>query len=130
MAESARKLLPGWQVRPTGWSPNRTCTIRHIAEEVALRLGEALGDVELWADEAAKESGLDLLCYRPFADGRVGVPVYLMQCASGRNWREKLHEPDLRLWTKIVQFASAPKKAFSTPFALSDHDFVRACNLG
>jgi len=107
VAESARKLLPGWQVRPTGWSPNRTCTIRHIAEEVALRLGEALGDVELWADEAAKESGLDLLCYRPFADGRVGVPVYLMQCASGRNWREKLHEPDLRLWTKIVQFASS-----------------------
>ena len=52
-----------------------------------------------------------------------------MQCGSGGNWDGKLHTPNLRVWTKIVQWASKPKKAFATPYALSDEDFIEDCNL-
>src|SRR5205823_3869050 len=72
--------------------------------------------------------GLDLLCYRPYDDGRVGVPVFLVQCASGQDWESKLDTPKLKIWAKIVDFASTPKKAFAMPFTLEDWDFTRKCN--
>ena len=68
------------------------------------------------------------LFYRPFPDNRVGVPVYLMQCASGENWVHKLHEPDLNVWTKIILFAATPSKAIAIPFVLLDKEFKQRCN--
>ena len=51
-----------------------------------------------------------------------------MQCASGKHWIDKLHEPDLDVWTKIVLFAAKPRKAFAIPFALLEEEFMRRCN--
>ena len=75
----------------------------------------------------ANEAGLDLLCYRPFVDNRVGIPVYLIQCASGGNWKSKLKTPDITDWRRYIQFAARPGKAFSMPFALLDDDFLKCC---
>jgi hypothetical protein len=126
---SLQKLFPGWEVYSTGWSRTRTRKLRSVVAAVAACLGEAVGDVERWTKPRANEAGLDLLFYRPFPDKRVGVPVYLLQCASGGDWEGKLHTPNLEIWTKIVQFASKPQKAFATPFALDGGDFVQNCNL-
>ena len=63
----------------------------------------------------------------PFLDNRSGFPVYLMQCASGQNWKEKVSEPNIDWWQQLIKFVVRPKKAFAIPFALSDDDFRRQC---
>ena len=127
--ESLQRLFRGWEIYPTGWTRTHAQKLSNVVADVANRLGERIGDIGRWTRPRANEAGLDLLCYRPFPDGRVGVPVYLLQCASGSDWDEKLHTPNLRIWEKIVSFASSPKKAFAMPFALLDEGFPRTCNL-
>ena len=127
--EAMEKLFPDWIIHATGWSRTRAVSLNRVVREIVNLLREALGDVQRWTRNSANEAGLDLLCYRPFHDGRIGIPVYLMQCASGGNWEGKLHTPNLRIWKKIVLFAADPKKAFAMPFARVDEDFIRECNL-
>jgi hypothetical protein len=127
--ESMKHQFPTWEIHPTGWTRARTAKLSAVVAQVAGRLGETIGRVERWTKASANEAGLDLLCYRPFPDGRVGVPVFLMQCGSGGDWEGKLHTPDPKIWERIVEFASKPKKAFATPFAFLDADFVRNTNL-
>ena len=128
--ESIKLIFPGWQIYRTGWSRTQPVGLNTIVKEIISRLGEMEGTLEPWTTAKAHEAGLDLLCYRPFDDARVGVPVLMMQCASGANWEEKLRTPDLRIWTKLIQFASDPKKGFTTPYALSNSEFMRNCNIG
>ena len=117
-----------WEVYHTGWSPSNPVKLSQLVDEVANQLGENTGPIKPWADPDGKDEGLDLLCYRPFPDKRAGIPVYLIQCASGKHWIDKLDEPDLNVWTKIVVFAAKPRKAFAIPFALPDDEFMRRCN--
>lgn len=128
-AESVRGTLTGWVVHPTGWTRTTPTRLAEVVARLASLLGEATGDLAHWTQQKANEAGLDLLCFRPFPDGRVGVPVYMFQCASGADWKKKLKSPDLRVWTKIITFASDPKKAFAMPFALSEKDFTYNTNL-
>lgn len=125
---SIENQFTDWEVYQTGWSQMNSMKLPDIVDNIASCLGEEKGDIWLWEDEDAKDAGLDLLFYRPFPDKRVGVPVYLMQCASGKYWKDKLHTPDLKVWTKIILFAATPKKAFAIPFALSDGEFKNRCN--
>jgi hypothetical protein len=127
--ESLELQFSGWKIYQTGWSRTSPKKLADVVDEVTNQLGESKGDLKTWAKPFAHEAGLDLLCYRPFPDGRVGVPVYLMQCASGGDWEDKLHTPDLKVWKKIVLFAARPMKAFATPFAFLDDDFRRNCNV-
>ena len=97
-----------WEVYQTGWSTKNRTKLRNIVDEIANRLGEVKGEIEPWADPSRKDGGLDLLCYRPFLDNRGGVPVYLMQCASGKHWNDKLYTPDIKVWTKVINFTATP----------------------
>jgi hypothetical protein len=128
-AESMSRSFQGWIVHPTGWTKTTPSQLRSIVESIAARLGEATGEVKRWTSSHAKEAGLDMICFRPFPDGRVGIPVYLMQCASGADWKSKLKTPDLRIWTKIITFAAEPKKALSMPYALDEADFTQRTNI-
>lgn len=128
-AESVTATFAGWEVHRTGWSTTKTNRLTAIVADVSSLLGEVTGDVVRWSARKAKEAGLDLLCFRPFADGRVGIPVFMFQCASGGDWPTKLHAPEMRVWTKLISFASEPKKAFAMPFALEREDFTYHCNL-
>lgn len=118
--------FPMWNVYRTGWSRNKTKHLRDVATEVAAELDEEIGDMGTWDSKGSKEMGLDLLCYRPFLDSRRGIPVYMMQCASGRNWDTKLHTPDLGVWRSLIQFKNEPVKAFSIPFTMSSNDYNRS----
>ena len=40
-----------------------------------------------------------------------------------------MHTPRIERWTHIVDFASKPKKAFATPFAMTDDVFIQKCML-
>ena len=127
--ESLGCQFKDWKFYLTGWARTRTYSLNKIVKEIADQLGESVGDLSRWTGQNQKDAELDMLCYRPFKDGRVGIPVYLMQCASGSNWDGKLHTPRIELWTKIIDFASKPKKAFATPFAMTDDVFIRKCVL-
>jgi hypothetical protein len=127
-AAAIRILLSDWQVHSTGWTTTHTKKLNEIVGEVAVRLHEPTGDIQRWTKASANEAGLDLICYRTFDDGRAGLPVYLVQCASG-GYEGKLHTPNLKIWKRIVIFTAEPRKAFSMPFSLTDGEFTRVCNL-
>ena len=122
---SLKAQFSDWEIYRTGWNPNKPVRLRKIAIEVAERLGEDLGDIDTWDKPQAKELGLDILCYRPFPDNRRGIPVYMMQCASGNNWDLKLHTPDLKKWTDIIHFKNEPLKAFAAPFTFQEPEYSR-----
>ena len=118
-----------WEVYQTGWSRTKPVKLSSIVDEIANRLGEIKGELQPWVHPDKKDGGLDLLlCYQPFLDNRGGIPVYLVQCASGKHWKDKLYTPDLKIWTKIINFMATPRKAFAIPFALPDKEFRARCN--
>lgn len=122
-AASVRNVLSGWQVHKTGWSRTAANKINAVVSHVAALAGEAVGNVSRWTRKHANEAGLDLLAFLPFSDGRAATGVLLFQCASGKDWKTKVKTPDLRIWTKVVDWSATPTKAFSMPFTVTDHDF-------
>ncbi len=126
---SFKAQFNSWETYRTGWSRLNPVGLAQVVREITNRLGEQPGRLDIWNDSMAKEKGLDLLCYRPFPDNRVGTPIYLMQCASGANWDTKLKTPDLELWRSIIQFSTMPKRAFSVPFSFADKEFTQNCIL-
>ena len=117
-----------WEVYQIGWSRTNVVKLSDIVDEIASRLCEIKGSIEPWANPDGKDEGLDLLCYRPFPDNRGGFPVYLIQCASGKWWIDKIREPNLNVWTKMLSFTAKPGRAFAIPFALPDKEFKNRCN--
>lgn len=122
---SIQTQFSDWQVWRTGWSRTTPVRLRDVAVQIVELLNEPLGDVDTWKDN--KEMGLDLLLFRPFQDDRNGIPVVMVQCASGRNWNEKLGTPNLRKWRDVIRFRNHLAKAFSMPFCLDRDEFVRTC---
>jgi len=120
---SLKRVLNGWSIYVTGWSRSRASGIVQVVQFVADKLGEPYGDIRRWVSEHAKDAGLDILCYRPFEDKRGGIPIYLVQCASGKNWKAKLNTPDLNVWGNLIQFTSRPRRAFATPFHWVQEEF-------
>jgi len=120
----------GWHVYHTGWASGlHMSDFQSIVSGVSDCLNEPfINNAMTSLYKSAKEEKLDLVCYKPFIDGRGGKPVYFMQCASGENWEDKLKTPDLDVWTKLITFSSNPQRAFAMPFALQDDDFFKACN--
>ena len=112
----------GWQFLHTGWRRDNTSKLPQVVDTLLSAINEQLGNIDDYASDDANEAGVDLVWYLPFLDRRPGAPVYLAQCASGQNWTEKVKEPDLAIWEKIVDFAAVPNKAFSLPFALDDKE--------
>lgn len=127
--ESLEAQFNNWIVYQTGWTRSNTSTLRQVVDEVRTRLCEEEGRFSLWDSSNAKESGLDLVWYRSFPDNRTGLPVFLVQCASGANWRSKLKTPDLDVWGDMIRFAAKPKRAFSVPFSFLDNQFLQSCVL-
>jgi hypothetical protein len=132
VAEAIVNALPDWAVHSTGWCKTKAVKLPGVIKTLCEWLGEAeTGNRERWTRDSANEAGLDLVCIRRMPDGRPGVPLYLVQCASGvtssATWQHKLRTPDLRLWEKLVDFAVRPKRGFATPFAFTEDDFRRHC---
>ncbi len=127
-----RAQFNGWRFFHTGWSRDNASTLSTVIGKLTSFLGERKGGYDDYLSRNAKEVGVDLVWHLPFepsdADRRPGAPVYLAQCASGRNWPSKIHEPNLRQWMKIVDFAVKPSKAFSLPFALGDRELRNRTN--
>ncbi len=126
--QSLKASLATWEIHRTGWSGSQTRHLAEIVKNVAARVKEPVGNIARWTRPKAKEAGLDILCYRPYHDDRGSLPVFLMQCSSGRDFEDKLQTPDLKVWGRIVEFTSNPRRAFATPRSFSEHDFSMHAN--
>ncbi len=125
---SVEKTFIEWDVSITGWSRNNTVRLPDVVSELCRGLSEVVGKVDKYSSEDANEVGLDIYWHESFVDKRGGHPVFLAQCASGNNWKNKLHTPEMSVWNKLVEWKVPPNRAFAMPFALSDKDFMRRCN--
>lgn len=116
-------LLPGWDVYRAGWSPEDKKDVPGIVEELCGRLyvGGA-PDLEEWHSPDAKDAGLDIVCYRKFSDQREALPVYFLQCASGKNWRNKIDTPSADLWQKLLNAAVRPSTGIVAPFVIENRE--------
>lgn len=118
----------GWSTARTGWSRTHPRKLGQVIQRVADELAErVIPGGQRWTKAGANEAGLDVLCFRPFRDGRGGRPVFLVQCASGARWEEKLGSPDLHVWQKLLDFSVHPARGFAIPFALCEDDFRHVC---
>lgn len=122
-------LLPGWSTYRAGWSPGSVVSIPQIVNDLCERL-HTKGHPELgrWVPEAAKDGGLDIVCYRSFPDRREAVPAFFLQCASGTNWRLKINTPNADEWKKYLDAAVQPSTGIAAPFVISEKD-VRYAGL-
>ena len=128
-AVALERLLPGWKVLPTGWSPTNTKKIKKVVEDVAGFLREPAKEIEPWMSPEANEAGLDLVCCRHFSDARAGLPTIFVQCASGKHAEHKLKTPDEKEWSKVINFTAVfPQRSFVTPFVYTDAEFKRVAN--
>ncbi len=118
----------GWQFLHTGWRKDETSKLPDVVRKITSHINEPIGYVDDYASDQANEAGVDLVWHLPFADSRGGAPVYLAQCASGKNWVDKVGKPNINEWTKIIDFAAVPSKAFSLPFSLDDREMRRQSN--
>ncbi len=118
----------GWEVHGVGWSKQGASSIAEKVDAAArfIGVGSLEGAIEKWTAPRAKDAGLDVICQYVFMDGWSGRPVILTQCASGENWEDKLHTPDLNTWKKLVDFCTAPLRGLSMPFVVRPERFRRA----
>lgn len=117
----------GWDVHSTGWSRTQPKSLPARINEIAQHVQEpALSPYLQWTSPRSKDAGLDVVCTRPFPDRWGGRPLYLVQCASGLNWTDKLNTPNLRTWEKLIDFSTAPLRAIAMPFAPEADEFRRA----
>ncbi|WP_145962760.1 hypothetical protein [Mangrovicoccus ximenensis] len=120
-------LLPGWSTVRAGWSPDNAVNIDMIVENLCGRLN-TLGSLRLdaWTSDSANDGGLDIVCYREFSDSREATPTYFLQCASGTNWRSKIHTPSAVSWMKYLDSAVQPSTGILAPFVISTEEIRRA----
>lgn len=128
-AEALQRM--GWRTHTTGWSKQAADSIRDRVEALASHLGEPSrpNAVEKWTEQTAKDGGIDVVCHLPFPDRWSGRPLFYVQCASGENWKDKRHTPNLQLWDKLLDLATRPTRAISVPFTFLADDFRRAANF-
>ena len=124
---SGPSLLPGWRTYRAGWSPDDTKNIPAIVKslcEVLFTPGAA--DLHKLIPPQGNDGGLDLVCYRSFGDEREAMPVFFLQCASGKNWRDKIHTPNAHIWQRYLSSAVAPSTGIVAPFVIDTDKLKRA----
>jgi hypothetical protein len=66
------------------------------------------------------DRGVDVIAWKPFADGRGNQIIILMQCAGGKNWTKKTGDVVMRAWKeKYITFGCTPVRGFSTVVIIS-----------
>lgn len=127
LSQEALRALQ-WDVSAVGWSSTASHSVEERINALAVQLGEPASlpaAIERWTEPRAKDAGLDLVAWRSFPDGWAGRPICLLQCASGADWEDKLHTPNLGTWEKLIDFTTKPRRGLLMPFAPEPETFRR-----
>jgi len=124
-------LLPGWVTYRAGWSPDNAKNIPEIVGELSKRLfSPGAANLSHWLESDGNDGGLDIICYRAFGDEREAMPLFFLQCASGRNWRQKINTPNPDLWQKLLDSAVRPSTGIVAPFVIDAKELRIAALIG
>lgn len=118
-AEAAARLLgPGSRSLRFGWPsdagrpPDFNGAIHWLAREMRIDPGVA------YRPPRRKDGGVDVVAWRPFADGRSGFPMLLVQCTLQAEVRSKALDIDLVNWTSWLALDRAPLTALAVAHIL------------
>lgn len=100
-------LVFGWPV-----VAGETDTIENKVKTLAETLRERF--VEAPAGRY-KDRGVDIVGWKPFADGRPSQSIVFTQCAAGHNWRTKTRDVPLKAWNEYVHWATSPTAGLTIP---------------
>ena len=91
IATAAAAGVLGGDVVSFGWPRPEGSPFMPALHDAArrLRLGTPREAVPLWSNGKEKDSGIDVIAWRDFADEQPGKLVLFGQVASGNNWTEK-----------------------------------------
>jgi hypothetical protein len=104
-----------------GW-PRRNGLPRSFKKSidfVCTRIGEDKGPCDLIKNNS-KDEGTDIIAWLPFPDNRPNQAIILAQCAAGKDFGEKIHEPSINLWNNFINWQIPARPAFAFPFVCND----------
>jgi hypothetical protein len=87
--------------------------LKWLATTLGLRRGVAP------ARRARKDGGVDVVAWRPFADGREAFLVVLAQCTVMMKWEKKYRDIVLDQWMGWIDFRKAPATCIAIPFVVT-----------
>lgn len=124
LGPGVRAIRFGWPVsdgRPTG--PRRA--LLWLAKEMRVE-----HDSTAPVSVALKDGGVDVVIWRPFADGRAGFPIMLAQCTVGRReWERKGRDIQRALWRRYLGLGWDPATALVLPFCVHEPDRFAAWDV-
>lgn len=82
-------------------------------EWLADQLGIAVGSG--YRPPRRRDGGVDVIGWRPFADGRTGFPLLLVQCTLQADLISKATDVDARLWSSWLKLDFEPLTALAVP---------------
>lgn len=69
-----------------------------------------------------KDAGVDVLAWKPFADGKNGFPIVLVQNTVQFDFRQKPRDVSPSQWHAWLEVGATPRIGFAVPFALPARD--------
>ena len=106
-----KALRFGWP-SDVGRPPEFDQAVRWLAGKIGVEVGHG------YRQPRRKDGGVDVVAWRPFADGRSGFPLVLVQCTLQENLLSKGADVDTRLWGSWLALDVDPTTALATPAAL------------
>lgn len=88
----------------------QTPPLRERFHQLARRLGETLVEPPR---QNYRDRGVDVVSWLPFAEGRSGQVVLLIQCAAGRDWGKP--PVPLDAWRQYLKWAHDPIRGYAVP---------------
>lgn len=127
-AEACRSIFSGWEIYDTAWSKDEPKKILDVVGDLSGLLGSSgCEDAGDWVSSKAKDAGLDLYCFPRFRDEQEHVPQMAIQCASGRDWVNKLGTPSPNKWQKLLNTSFESNKGMTIPFLTEESTKKEKC---
>lgn len=88
---------------------------RRAVPYLAELIREPVGRRDLEFQQSGDDN-LDLWVFKSFVDERPSQLAIIAQCALGTDWKTKRSELDINVWSRHIDWYTAPIKAFAVPF--------------
>lgn len=100
--------------RDPDWPRGIVQRINTLGERLSLKAESLEGKVK----PISGDRGLDVAVRLSFGDDGPGTVVFLVQCATGKNWKVKRGEPSIAEWQDIFQWNAGLIRAIAVPWRL------------
>ena len=112
-----------------GWPvvPGEEVSIRERIIKVASMLNERYVESPR---ETYKDRGVDVIAWKPFSESRTSQVIILLQCASGKDWRNKTTDLPINAWEQYIHWSNNPTKAFAVPCVIPSRDWHEVSKEG